>query len=114
MSFELERVNPSFQEVSPTPELQHQIQSDTSGELADSELESVAGGCGPGDKDDGIGESLGAGVDRTITKGINKVKKVWAPGSKSRPNRDPVDPVGCAVRTLPLSIVLASSFCVQD
>ena len=45
MSFEFENVNPSFQEVSPSPELQHQSQLDTSGELADGELEAVAGGC---------------------------------------------------------------------
>ena len=46
MSFEFENVNPSFQEVSQDRELQYQNQSDTSGELADSELEAVAGGCG--------------------------------------------------------------------
>jgi len=46
MSFEFENVNHSFPEVSQYPELQHQSQSDTSGELADSELEAVAGGCG--------------------------------------------------------------------
>jgi hypothetical protein len=45
MSFEFESVNHSFQEVSQDPELQHRSQSDTSGELADSELEAVAGGC---------------------------------------------------------------------
>ena len=77
MSFEFENVNPSFQEVSQDRELQYQNQSDTSGELADSELEAVAGGCGPGDKDDGVFESLGAGADKTINKAANKVKKVW-------------------------------------
>ncbi len=74
MSFEFENVNHSFQEVSQDPELQHQSQLDTSGELADGELEAVAGGCGPGDKDDGIGESIGAGIDKTIAKGIKKLR----------------------------------------
>jgi hypothetical protein len=46
MSFEFESVNHSFQAVSQDSELQHRSQSDTSGELADSELEAVAGGCG--------------------------------------------------------------------
>ena len=40
----------------------HQSQSDTSGELADSELEAVAGGCGQHQKP-GAWESLGKGVD---------------------------------------------------
>ncbi|MEG4321868.1 MULTISPECIES: class IIb bacteriocin, lactobin A/cerein 7B family [unclassified Microcoleus] len=46
MSFEFESVNPSFQEVSQAPELQHQSQSDTS-ELSDDELEQVNGGILP-------------------------------------------------------------------
>jgi hypothetical protein len=78
MSFEFESVNHSFQEASQDPELQHRSQLDTSGELADGELderdlEAINGGvrrCPPGDKDDGIGESIGAGIDRTV-------KKVW-------------------------------------
>jgi hypothetical protein len=62
MSFEFENVNHSFQEVSQDPELQQRSQSDTSGELADSELEAVAGGCGKHQKP-GAWESLGKGID---------------------------------------------------
>ena len=40
----------------------HQSQSDTSGKLADSELEAVAGGCGKHQKP-GAWESLGKGID---------------------------------------------------
>ncbi|MEG4419334.1 hypothetical protein QUA70_12090 [Microcoleus sp. LAD1_D5] len=52
MSFEFESVNPSFQEVSQGSELQYHSQSDTSGELADGELderdlEVINGGCPP-------------------------------------------------------------------
>jgi hypothetical protein len=62
MSFEFENVNHSFQEVSQDPELQYQSQSDTSGELSDSELDTVAAGCGKHHKP-GAWESLGKGID---------------------------------------------------
>jgi hypothetical protein len=78
MSFEFENVNHSFQEVSQDPELQHRSQSDSSGELSDSELEAVAGGCNTEDKDDGWLENLGARLDRGIDRGIKRVKDLWS------------------------------------
>jgi hypothetical protein len=71
MSFEFESVNHSFQEVSQDRELQHHSQSDTSGELSDSELEAVAGG-GSGkkyDNDDGFFEKLGSAIDSMFSFG---------------------------------------------